>query len=71
MTQSTDRGNLFTEKNSLDGYVQFESLTEEDLYQLLDHDPNCIDMESQPLEIPRKNNKGNPYVPDTAIYHCL
>ncbi len=61
-TQSADRGNLFTRKNLVDGFVEFESLLEEGLYQLLDHDPNCIDMESQPLEIPNEN--GNNYTPD-------
>ena len=36
-TQSSDRGNIFTDKNLLDGYVQSESLLEEGLYQLLIH----------------------------------
>lgn len=63
-TQCSDRGNVFTDKNLLEGYVQFESLLEEGLYQLLDHDPNCVDMESQPVEIFNKNRKGKPYVPD-------
>ncbi|GAH81925.1 unnamed protein product, partial [marine sediment metagenome] len=37
-TQSTDRGTLFTAKNLSDGFVEFESLTEEGLFVLLDHD---------------------------------
>jgi hypothetical protein len=64
-THSSDRGNIFTIKNLCDGYVQFESLLEEGLYQLLDHDPNCVDMESQPIKILPKSKKGNSYVPDT------
>ena len=62
--QSSDRGTIFTEKNLSDGFVEFESLLEEALYSLLDHDPNCIDFESQPVEIPNEHNNGKPYVPD-------
>ena len=65
VTQSSDRGNLFTEKSLLDRYVQFESLLEESIYQLLDHDPNCIDMESQPIKILNTEKKGISYYPDT------
>lgn len=64
ITQSSDRGNLFTEKNLNDGYIQFESLLEEGLYKLLIHDPHCVDMESQPVKIERKNSKRTPYIPD-------
>ena len=41
ITQSTDRGTIFTDKNQSDGFVEFESLTEEGLFLLLVHDPNC------------------------------
>ncbi len=63
ITPSSDRGTIFTEKNLSDGYVEFESLLEEGLLLLLDHDPNCIDLESQPVKIPNKH-KGRPYIPD-------
>jgi putative transposase len=59
----SDRGTLFTEKNLLDGFVEFESLLEEGLFLLLDHDPHCIDMESQPVKIPNKHNRII-YIPD-------
>jgi len=61
---STDRGTLFTNKNQLDGFIEFESLTEEGLFLLLIHDPNCIKIESQPIKIENGSGKGNPYVPD-------
>lgn len=61
-TQNTDRGRLFSKKNRNDGFVEFESLGEENLFILLDHDPNCICIESQPLKIP--NPKGKSYIPD-------
>lgn len=61
ITQSTDRGTLFTAKNQSDG---FESLTEEGLFLLLDHDPNCINIESQPIKVKNESGKGTPYVPD-------
>lgn len=61
---SNDRGTLFTDKNLLDECVEFESLTEECLFLLLDHDPNCTNIESQPIEIKNESGKGNPYVPD-------
>lgn len=41
-TQITDRGILYTTKSRNDGFIEYESLTEEGLYFLLDHDPNCI-----------------------------
>ena len=63
-TQSTDRGILFTTKSRNDGFVEYESLTEEGLFLLLDHDPNCIDFESQPAKISNKAKKGGFYVPD-------
>jgi len=62
--QSNDRGTLFTVKNPSDGFVEFESLTEEGLLLLLDHDPNCIIIESQPVKVQNETNKGNPYIPD-------
>lgn len=63
-TQSTDRGTLFTAKNQSDGFIEFESLTEEGLFLLLDHDPNCINIESQPIKVKNESGKGTPYVPD-------
>ena len=48
---SSDRGIFYTEKNLLEGNGEFESILEKSLYQLLDHDPNCIDMESQPIKV--------------------
>ena len=64
ISHSNDRGNYFTTKNRSDGFIEFESLTEEGLFLLLDHDPNCTDIESQPVKIENKSGKGNPYVPD-------
>ena len=64
ITQSTDRGKIFTPKNAIDGYVEFESLGEEALFILLDHDPNCLEIESQPVEIPRSGADNDHYVPD-------
>lgn len=63
-TQSTDRGILYTTKSRIDGFVEYKSLTEEGLFLLLDHDPNCNDFESQPAKIPNKAKKGAYYVPD-------
>lgn len=63
-TQSTDRGILFTTKSRSDGFVEYESLTEESLYFLLNHDPNCIDMESQPVKIPKDSESSVFYYPD-------
>lgn len=63
-TQTTDRGILYTTRSRNDGFVEYESLTEEGLYFLLDHDPNCIDMESQPVKIPKGRGKGKFYYPD-------
>lgn len=62
--KTTDRGILFTTKSRIDGFVEYESLTEEGLFLLLDHDPNCNDFESQPAKIPNKTKKGAYYVPD-------
>ena len=64
ITQSNDRGTLFTVKNPLDEFIEFESLTEEGLFLLLDHDPNCTHIESQPIKVENENKKGNPYYPD-------
>lgn len=36
-TQLTDKGILWTDKNHLDGFIEYESLTEEGLFLLLDH----------------------------------
>ena len=63
-TQSTDRGVLYTKKSWYDGFVEYESLTEEGLYLLLDHDPNCIDFESQPVKVQMEGQKGKFYYPD-------
>ncbi len=64
VTQSTDRGRIYSSKNVADGYVEFESLGEESLFLLLDHDPNCVAIESQPIEIPNPNQAGTKYIPD-------
>lgn len=63
-TQNTDRGKLFTTKNKKDGFVEFESLGEEMLFLLLDHDPNCISIESQPVRIQKRPNEEIYYTPD-------
>ena len=64
VTQSTDRGKIFSPKNVPDGYVEFESLGEESLFLLLDHDPHCMEMESQPAKVPNPNKAGITYIPD-------
>jgi len=63
--QFSDRGTIFTTKNLSEGFVEFESLLEEGLYLLLDHDPHCIDLESQPVKIPHPKKKRSYFVPDT------
>lgn len=64
VTQSTDRGRIYSPKNVADRFVEFESLGEEALFLLLDHDPNCTEVESQPVKVPNPTKKGVFYVPD-------
>jgi len=64
ITQYTDRGIIYSEKNLFNGFIEFESLQEKGLFLLLDHDPNFIDKGSQLVKIPNDNKKGNPYIPD-------
>ena len=60
----TERGKIPTNKNKNDGYVEYESLGEATLIILHDHDPNCIAIESQPIQIPNKSGIGKPYTLD-------
>jgi hypothetical protein len=51
----TERGKIPTNKNNNDAYVGYESLGEATLIILHDHDPNCIAIESQPIQMPNKS----------------
>ncbi len=63
-THYTERGKIPTTKNKIDGYVEYESLGEATLILLHDQDPNCFDIESQPIQIPNKSGIGKPYTID-------
>ena len=63
-THSSDRGTLFSNKSKIDGFVEFESLFEKALLKGLIHDTNCIDLESQPVQIPNETPGSPPYIPD-------
>ena len=66
ITYSSIRSRIPCEKSIIDGFVEAESLIEAGFYDLLIHDPNCIDLESQPVEIPAEaEDEGGPYIPDT------
>ncbi len=63
-TYYTERGKIPTNKNKADGYVEYESLGEATLILLHNHDPNCFDIESQPVQIPNKSGIGKTYTID-------
>jgi len=55
----SNRGNMPSLKKHLQGFVlEYESQLEHDFYLLLDHDPNCIDLQPQPIEINYKTKSG-------------
>ena len=59
---SSNRGfnpSLKPHLKDLDYVWEYESQLEIDFILLLDHDPNCIDLQTQPLEITYNNEKGN------------
>ncbi len=66
-THYTERGKIPTNKNKVDGYVEYESLGEATLILLHDHDPNCFDIESQPIQIANKSGIGKPYTIDLGV----
>ena len=66
-THYTERGKIPTNKNKIDGYVEYESLGEATLILLHDHDPNCYEIESQPIQIPNKSGFGKPYTIDLGV----
>jgi len=66
-THYTERGKIPTNKNKADGYVEYESLGEATLILLHDHDPNCFDIESQPIQIANKSGIGKPYTIDLGV----
>ena len=66
-THYTERGKIPTNKNKADGYVDYKSLGEATLILLHDHDPNCFDIESQPIQIPNKSGIGKPYTIDLGV----
>ena len=55
-TQYTERGKIPTKKNKKDGFVEYESLGEATIINLLDHDPNCDLIESQPFLLTKITN---------------
>ena len=65
LTQRSNRGIIPTPKNLADQFVEFESMIEQRLYILLIHDPHCIDLESQPVEVPNLDPSNPPFIPDT------
>ena len=44
--------------------MEYESLGEATIINLLDHDPNCYLIESQPKQLPNKSGKGKLYTID-------
>ncbi|MHA1680254.1 MAG: Tn7 transposase TnsA N-terminal domain-containing protein [Promethearchaeota archaeon] len=65
MTRSSNNGFISTEKNLTDGEVEFESELERKFADLHIHGSHCLQIESQPLEIP--GAKGRPYYPDFGV----
>ena len=51
--RAKERGNrgIIPPNKSLNGIIEYESQLEHDFLLLLDHDPNCIDLQTQPCNI--------------------
>ncbi len=56
---TSNRGYMPSLKPHLKGLIlEYESQLERDFYLLLDHDPNCIDIQPQPVAIPYTTESG-------------
>ncbi len=72
LKQGSVRGYIPSLKPNLKGSVwNYESQLERDFLYLLDHDPNCVDLQTQPCQVKYKTKNGReaPATPDAwAIF---